>query len=178
MTLLVNFQINPENYENEKAFKQVREEKGYRCFDFIECCDKLPNYDQLLNRFYQEHIHSDEEIRFFLEGSGYFDVRDVDDNWIRIWAEKGDLILLPPGIYHRFTLDQKVLYSSMNSLDSKLSAVAQALLIIILQIKFVIKTTCLPIQTFAYLICLLIESFYLIIKSDLNFRLRSKVHLI
>ncbi len=45
-------------------------------------------------------------FRFCLAGCGYFDVRDMNDKWIRIRLTAGDMISLPEGIYHRYTNDK------------------------------------------------------------------------
>ncbi|XP_025864957.2 acireductone dioxygenase isoform X2 [Vulpes vulpes] len=100
--------LDADKHENDPELEKIRKERNYSWMDIITISkDKLPNYEEKLRMFYEEHLHVDEEIRYILDGSGYFDVRDKDDKWIRIFMEKGDMITLPAGIYHRFTLDEK-----------------------------------------------------------------------
>ncbi|EDM03221.1 acireductone dioxygenase 1, isoform CRA_c [Rattus norvegicus] len=100
--------LDADKYENDPELEQIRKTRNYSWMDIITICkDSLPNYEEKIKMFFEEHLHLDEEIRYILEGSGYFDVRDKEDKWIRISMEKGDMITLPAGIYHRFTLDEK-----------------------------------------------------------------------
>ncbi|KRX03813.1 RmlC-like cupin domain [Pseudocohnilembus persalinus] len=91
--------------ENEELEKIVKE-RNYVSRDIMEIGKNVTeNYEQFTQKFKIEHLHMDEEIRYIVGGSGYFDVRGKQDEWVRILVEKGDFIILPEGIYHRFTTD-------------------------------------------------------------------------
>ncbi|EFA79474.1 ARD/ARD' family protein [Heterostelium album PN500] len=90
----------------QEKLDQICQERGYKNRDEVKLNENTENLDAKLKIFFEEHLHDDEEIRFILEGSGFFDVRDANDQWIRIRVEKGDLIIVPANMYHRFTLTE------------------------------------------------------------------------
>ncbi|XP_045700245.1 1,2-dihydroxy-3-keto-5-methylthiopentene dioxygenase [Phyllostomus hastatus] len=102
------WKLDADRYEDDPELEKIRRERNYSWMDIITICrERLPDYEEKIKMFYEEHLHLDDEIRYVLDGSGYFDVRDEEDRWIRIAMEKGDMITLPAGIYHRFTLDEQ-----------------------------------------------------------------------
>lgn len=95
--------------ETEEGVNKIAKERNYKNRDVISLSEEtFPGgkeaISKQLDKFFEEHLHEDEEIRYILDGEGYFDVRDSNDRWIRAKIFKHDLLILPPGIFHRFTL--------------------------------------------------------------------------
>lgn len=86
------------------ALDQLQAERGYIEQDVVELQPETPNLDAICAKFADEHLHTDDEVRFVLDGAGVFDIRDDDDRWMRVTVEPGDLIVVPKGRYHRFYL--------------------------------------------------------------------------
>ncbi|CAO1399882.1 unnamed protein product [Diamesa hyperborea] len=99
--------FDPLTFKEDEELKKLRELRGFSFEDEIYLLESLSDYDNQIKHFFTEHIHIAEEVRLILGGSGYFDVRDPSDQWIRIEIVTGDMIIIPPGMYHRFTMDTK-----------------------------------------------------------------------
>ena len=100
--------IHHELPDNLDEVNRIASERQYKNRDEIEISPTtLPGYEEKVKNFFHEHLHEDEEIRYILAGGGYFDVRGKDDDWVRIRLERGDLMIMPAGIYHRFTTDEQ-----------------------------------------------------------------------
>ena len=96
--------------EDERAamVETIKREHHYVDQDVVELSTETPNLDAICAKFDQEHYHTEDEVRFVLEGDGIFDVRDEGDQWIRIEVTNGDIIVIPAHRYHRFYLtDQR-----------------------------------------------------------------------
>ena len=59
------------------GIEKIAQERGYDYRDEVTINrEKMPNYEEKIKQFFEEHLHTDEEIRYIIEGHGYFDVRD------------------------------------------------------------------------------------------------------
>jgi 1,2-dihydroxy-3-keto-5-methylthiopentene dioxygenase len=112
-TKLAELGIIHHNFPSVSDVDALASARGYKNRDEIEISPTtLPGYEEKVKMFFNEHLHEDEEIRYILDGGGFFDVRGKDDDWIRIQLDKFDLMIMPAGIYHRFTTDGKDVSSS------------------------------------------------------------------
>lgn len=81
--------------------KKLMREGGYRSVDVVRVKPDHPDRAALRQKFLAEHTHDDDEVRFFVEGSGAFYLR-VKGKVYRIVCERDDLISVPAGTTHWF----------------------------------------------------------------------------
>lgn len=85
----------------------LKKTRGYVEQDEVALRPDTPGLDAICDKFKDEHLHTEDEVRFVLEGEGIFDIRSRDDRWMRVQVEEGDLIVVPKDRYHRFTLTEQ-----------------------------------------------------------------------
>jgi 1,2-dihydroxy-3-keto-5-methylthiopentene dioxygenase len=83
--------------------ERLKAENGYQSVDVIRMAADHPEKDVLRTKFLSEHRHSEDEVRFFVEGEGLFTLREGE----RVYAAlctAGDLISVPAGMRHWFDM--------------------------------------------------------------------------
>ncbi|KAJ7528503.1 hypothetical protein O6H91_15G005900 [Diphasiastrum complanatum] len=103
---VLTWKLDVNNWENNSVLNKIKEDRGYNYSEVATVArEVMEDFESKVQDYFQEHMHSQEEIRLILDGAGFWDIRDYDDSWIRFRVERGDLVVLPPGMCHRFTLD-------------------------------------------------------------------------
>ena len=75
---------------------------GYETADVISINSLTENYDAIRAKFLAEHIHTEDEIRFFVDGQGLFWFNLETESVFNLLCQRGDLISVPAGSKHWF----------------------------------------------------------------------------
>ncbi|HJT24131.1 MAG TPA: cupin domain-containing protein [bacterium] len=101
-------QLPTEEAAYTPPLQSIMKDNGYVTMDQVKMWAEMPNFQALCDKFVGEHLHTDDEVRFVLAGSGVFEIRSQDDRWMKIIVEPQDFISVPANRYHRFYLtDEK-----------------------------------------------------------------------
>ena len=85
------------------SIEKLIAENGYQSVDVIRLERGTPNTEPMRKKFLDEHQHSEDEVRFFVEGRGAFYLH-VDGRVYQTICVKGDLISVPAGTKHWFDM--------------------------------------------------------------------------
>jgi len=91
----------------EADLKPFMESGGYQTADVITINHLTENYEAIRAKFLSEHTHSEDEIRFFVDGEGLFWFNLENEPVFNLLCEKGDLISVPAGTKHWFDAGEK-----------------------------------------------------------------------
>lgn len=85
--------------------ERLKKDHGFVTADVINVNPETPGLDEMLAKFDKEHLHTEDEVRFTVEGSGVFHINPANgDPVFSITVESGDLISVPNGTHHWFNL--------------------------------------------------------------------------
>lgn len=98
--------------------------EGYQSVDVISLAPDHPDRAALRAKFLDEHCHSEDEVRFFVAGSGQFTLH-IDDRVYDILCEQGDLIGVPAGTRHWFDMSESPYFVAIRLFTNKGGWVAQ-----------------------------------------------------
>lgn len=79
------------------------QEEGYQTVDVVSLTPDHPDKTAFRTKFLSEHSHSEDEVRFFVDGEGLFALH-ITDMVYEILCKKGDLISVPANTTHWFDM--------------------------------------------------------------------------
>jgi 1,2-dihydroxy-3-keto-5-methylthiopentene dioxygenase len=82
---------------------KIVKEKGFRSVDVVSIAPDDPEREAKRKKFLDEHFHKEDEVRFFVAGSGLFTLH-VENRVYEILCTQGDLIGVPDSTKHWFDM--------------------------------------------------------------------------
>ncbi|MFO1238510.1 MAG: cupin domain-containing protein [Alphaproteobacteria bacterium] len=92
--------------------ERLRAAHGYQSVDVVRMNPDHPDRAAMRAKFLAEHVHADDEVRFFVEGQGAFYLR-VGGKVYCVICEAGDLISVPKDTTHWFDAGDRPLFCAI-----------------------------------------------------------------
>ncbi len=103
---------------------RLMREEGYQAVDVISLTPDHPERAALRQKFLAEHSHSEDEVRFFVAGSGQFTLH-IGNRVYDVLCEHGDMIGGPDGTRHWFDMSESPYFVAIRLFSNKHGWVAQ-----------------------------------------------------
>ncbi|MDP5035016.1 MAG: acireductone dioxygenase [Alishewanella sp.] len=82
---------------------KLQQQQGYSTVDVISLHPSHPDKAVLRQKFLDEHIHTEDEVRFFVRGQGLFCLH-LGDEIYQVLCQQNDLISVPANTPHWFDM--------------------------------------------------------------------------
>jgi 1,2-dihydroxy-3-keto-5-methylthiopentene dioxygenase len=87
----------------QDSVQRLMKERGLKSVDVLGMVPDHPQREAMRAKFLEEHTHSEDEVRFFVEGQGLFCIHKAGRVFF-VLCEKDDLISVPDGTPHWFDM--------------------------------------------------------------------------
>lgn len=99
--------------------------EGYRTVDVVSLAADHPQRAELRKKFLHEHIHREDEVRFFVAGRGLFSLH-LRGRVYEVLCEQGDLISVPAGTPHWFDMGEAPSFVAIRLFNDPSGWIAEA----------------------------------------------------
>jgi 1,2-dihydroxy-3-keto-5-methylthiopentene dioxygenase len=104
--------------------ERLKREGGYVTADVVQMHPAHPERATLRRRFLSEHRHAEDEVRFFVRGTGLFYLH-VDGRVLALQCTRGDLIRVPANTAHWFDMGEAPAFTCIRLFTEPSGWVAQ-----------------------------------------------------
>ena len=108
----------------QPEIERLKAEGGYVVADIVRLQRGTPNTGPMRARFLSEHIHCEDEVRFFTEGAGAFYLRG-EKAVFRMVCGPGDLLSVPAKTRHWFDMGSDPYFTAVRLFTNPEGWVAQ-----------------------------------------------------
>ena len=106
-----------------KDIEALKQAEGYQTVDVVSMHPNHPDKVAFRNKFLSEHIHTEDEVRFFVHGKGLFCLH-VDEHIYQVVCEAEDLISVPANTRHWFDMGSQPEFTAIRLFNNQTGWVA------------------------------------------------------